>query len=48
MFGKSFDQIDSMDLQQLVADRVPEGRELEYKRELPGNADEDKREFYMT
>src|SRR5271167_2537268 len=45
MFGKSFDQIDSMDLQQLVADRVPEGRELEYKRELPGNADEDKREF---
>jgi predicted HTH transcriptional regulator len=45
MFGKLFDQIDSIDLEQLVADRVPEGRELEYKRELPGNADEDKREF---
>jgi hypothetical protein len=42
---KPLDTIAEADIQQLVVDSVPEGRQLEYKRALPGGADEDKREF---
>lgn len=37
--------IDSRDLEALVSAAVPEGRDLDYKRELPGGGDSDKREF---
>jgi predicted HTH transcriptional regulator len=38
-------QIDAGKLQALRADGVREGRQLEYKETLPGNSDDDKREF---
>lgn len=38
-------QIDAAVLESLRADGVREGRQLEYKEMLPGNSDEDKREF---
>lgn len=33
------------DLQRLIDNRVPEGRRLEYKQELPGGSDPERREF---
>lgn len=42
---KSFDSIVEDDLYQLIADGVPEGARIEYKRETYGSADQDKREF---
>ncbi|MBN2560399.1 MAG: ATP-binding protein [Phycisphaerae bacterium] len=45
MIPKRFDQIVFADVQSLVDNGVPEGRTLEYKRELPGGSDDDKREF---
>jgi len=39
-----FDNMSEADLAELVATQVPEGLRIEYKRELYGNRDEDKRE----
>jgi hypothetical protein len=38
-------QIDATHLETLRVDTIREGRQLEYKETLPGNSDEDKREF---
>jgi len=38
-------RIDAAQLETLRADAVREGRQLEYKETLPGNSDDDKREF---
>ena len=39
-----FENLSAADLQELLDARVPEGLRIEYKRELYGNRDEDKRE----
>ncbi|MCW5714822.1 MAG: ATP-binding protein [Bauldia sp.] len=39
------DQLNEADLRSLIADLVPEGERIEYKREPYGNADADKKEF---
>lgn len=44
-FGLRLDQIDAARLEALRADGVREGRQLEYKESLPGNSDDDKKEF---
>jgi hypothetical protein len=44
-FGLPLDQIDAARLEALRADGVREGRQLEYKESLPGNSDDDKKEF---
>ena len=45
MIGKPFDLIEKADIEALVVNQVPEGRTLEYKEQLPGQSDADKREF---
>lgn len=45
MINKSIDAIVKGDIDQLVTDAVVERRSLEFKSKLPGNSDEDKREF---
>ena len=42
---KPLDQITGADIAGLINDAVPEGRDIEYKRTLPGTTDADKREF---
>src|SRR5690349_6232565 len=42
---KPLDTIEKRDIEALVADRVRESKSIEYKQELPGNADKQKREF---
>jgi len=42
---KSFDSIDKHDIDTLIADHVCESKTLEYKQELPGNSDANKKEF---
>lgn len=42
---KSLDNIFKNDIDSLVADGVSESVQIEYKQELPGNRDEDKKEF---
>lgn len=42
---RSLDSISRADLQELVDAQVPEGRDLEYKQELPGASDGEKKEF---
>lgn len=44
-FSLPVDQIDAARLDALKADDVREGRQLDYKEMLPGNCDDDKREF---
>jgi hypothetical protein len=44
-FAKPLHEITEGDLQRLIADKVEENRQLEYKRELPRSSDQDKREF---
>lgn len=44
-FAKPLNKIAEQDLIRLIQDRVAENRQLEYKRQLPGNADRDKKEF---
>ncbi len=39
------DQLQESELQALVSNKVPEGKTIEYKQELPGNSDGDKKEF---
>lgn len=45
MIGKRFDLIAKDDIDALVRDGVPESRTLDYKRELPGNSGDDRKEF---
>ena len=45
IFNLPLTQIDAAQLETLRADAVREGRQLEYKETLPGNSDDDKREF---
>ena len=45
MIAESISEINAATIQRLVDNRVPEGRTLEYKSQLPGTRDEDKREF---
>jgi Putative DNA-binding domain len=42
---KAFDATDNHDVEALVADRVRESKTLEYKQELPGSSDKQKKEF---
>ncbi len=43
--GKPLEAIEEQDLQALVDDEVPESRTIDYKKDLPGNSDSDKKEF---
>ncbi len=45
MIAENISQITPAIIANLVENRVPEGRTLEYKSQLPGRRDEDKREF---
>lgn len=45
MIAASFDTIDAADLHRLVASGASEGRDLEFKRELPGGSDAEIKEF---
>lgn len=45
MIPKEFDAITKTDVDALVANAVAEGRTIEYKQQLPGGGDDDKREF---
>ena len=45
MIPNSFDSIAEDDLLALITNGISEGRTIEYKRELPGNSDGDKKEF---
>lgn len=45
MFTKEFDEISLADLQSLVDEGIPEGRQMEFKCDHYGRRDEDKREF---
>ncbi len=45
MIQKKLSEITKDDIKQLVDNQVLEGKTLEYKSALPGNGDEDKREF---
>jgi len=44
-FSKPLNEITEGDLQRLVQEGVPENRQLEYKRDLPGTGTEEKKEF---
>jgi len=45
MILKRFEEISEPDLQSLITNAVAERKTLEYKQELPGNADADRKEF---
>jgi hypothetical protein len=45
MISKEFDAITKADIDSLVANAVAERRTIEYKQQLPGATDEDKKEF---
>ena len=45
MIPKPFDQIEQGDIQALIDNQVQEGKTLEYKRQLPGSSNDEKREF---
>jgi len=45
MITKSLADITEDDIQTLVSNAVAEGKTIDYKRELPGNSDADKKEF---
>src|SRR5947209_7493670 len=45
MIQKQFDKIEKADLESLVLNEVREGRTLDFKQQLPSNADKDKKEF---
>lgn len=45
MINKSIESITKSDIESLILNQVAESRTLEYKEKLPGNSDEDKREF---
>ncbi|MBD1932716.1 MULTISPECIES: AlbA family DNA-binding domain-containing protein [Cyanophyceae] len=43
--NKPLESIDEADLQELLVNQIAEGKTLEYKQELPGSSDPDKKEF---
>lgn len=43
--NKQLADISEADLQALIEDEVPEGKEIEYKEQLPGNSPDEKKEF---
>ena len=45
MINKRLDLIDKSDIDSLIYNGVTESRTIEYKEKLPGNSDEDKKEF---
>jgi hypothetical protein len=45
LINKQFEKIEKSDIDALIVDEVRENRSLEYKEALPGNADDEKREF---
>ena len=45
LYNKELDSITEEDLSSLIQNCVREGRNIEYKEVLPGNSDDDKREF---
>ena len=45
MIPKAFDQIEKADIQALIDNQIPEGKTLDYKRDLPGNTKDTKKEF---
>ncbi len=45
MIPKALDSIAKTDIDALLANKVPEGRSLDYKLTLPGGKDEEKKEF---
>lgn len=45
MIAKDFDAITKQDIDALVTNSVAEGRTIEYKQQLPGGTDDEKREF---
>jgi len=45
MILKLLNAITEEDLQSLITNGVAEGRTIDYKRDLPGNSDGDKKEF---
>jgi len=45
MIQKQFDHIKKDDIEALITDKVLESKSLEYKQGLPGNSDNDKKEF---
>ena len=45
MISKPIDEIEKEDIDSLITNSVAENRVIEYKDSLPGNGDEDKREF---
>lgn len=42
---KPANRITADDIQALITNRIPEGRDLEYKEALPGGSDSEKKEF---
>src|SRR5664279_4501663 len=45
MIPREFDSIAKADVETLVTNAVAEARTIEYKQQLPGNNDDEKREF---
>ena len=45
MIPKAFNQIEADDIQTLIDSQIPEGKTLEYKRNLPGNTKDEKKEL---
>src|SRR5437868_6690849 len=45
MIAKRFHQITKNDIDSLITNSVREGRTIEYKQQLPGGKDDDKKEF---
>ena len=45
MLDKGFDEINKSDIEQLIQEQIPESRTLDYKKQLPGDSDDDKKNF---
>lgn len=45
MINKRFDLIEKSDIDSLIVNQVSESKTIDYKEELPGNTDNDKKEF---
>jgi len=45
IFEKKLADIEKKDLQSLIDNQIAEGKTIDYKRELPGKSDKDKKEF---
>src|SRR6185295_5139153 len=45
MIPRAFEAIAKQDIEALVTNAVSEGRTIEYKEQLPGGSDDDRREF---